>query len=318
MELKDLRYFCATAELEHITKAAEQLNIAQPYLTRVIHQIEEEVGGELFSKVGRRIKLNSNGAVFYKHAKKVLSDMNILLSEMDYIFDRKEQTITLACNTESFSTHLIRDFNEQNHDYALSILQVKTKDMIPSLLNGSVQFVLSCPPLSTEGVSDVIETIDVFDVMGCLVFPDGHRLLSKPFVTIDDIRDEKLITMPKGSAMRNRLQPIFDAYNYHPKIICESDNLNAITQSVKDGVGFAFVTELIIAEYPELWNNVKQVEIPDAVGHYGLSYIKYDVDNRNIHDFRNFALDFFESMTKKTLETRPQFLEQCQSTDLHK
>ena len=41
MELRDLRYFCMTAELEHVTKAADKLGVAQPYLTKVIGQIEE-------------------------------------------------------------------------------------------------------------------------------------------------------------------------------------------------------------------------------------------------------------------------------------
>lgn len=309
MELKDLRYFCTTAELEHVTKAAEKLNIAQPYLTRVIHQIEDDVGGELFSKVGRRIKLNPNGEVFYKCAKKVLADMDILNNEMDYIFDRKEQTITLVSNTESFSTHLILAFNRKSPDYSLSILQVKTNDMIDSLVNGSAQFALSSPPLPTEGVSDVVETINIFEAVGCLLLPPNHRLLNKQAVSIDDIREEKLVTMPKGSGMRNRLQPIFDEYHYYPKIVCESDNLNVITQAVQSGVGYAFVTEVIMTDYPELWENVRKIDIPDVVGHYGLSYNKHLVNGRNAAHFKNFIVNFFDDLMEKTINTRPQFLE---------
>ncbi len=308
MELKDLRYFCATAELEHVTRASEKLNIAQPYLTRVIHQIEYEVGGELFNKAGRRIKLNPNGEIFYKYAKKVLADMDILNSEMDYIFERKEHTITLMSNTESFSTHLIHAFNDSNSGYSISILQVKTNEMIDALVNGSAQFALSSPPLPTDGVADVIETIPVFDVLGCILLPPNHPLLKKDSVTIDDLREEKLITMPKGSGMRNRLQPVFDEYDYRPKILCESDNLNVITQAVQSGMGYAFVTEVIMMDYPELWGNVKKVNIPDVVGYYGLSYNKHTVNGRIEGHFKNFIVNFFNELSEKTKNARPSFL----------
>ncbi|MEG1461458.1 MAG: LysR family transcriptional regulator, partial [Oscillospiraceae bacterium] len=277
--------------------------------TRVIHQIESEVDCELFSKNGRRIKLNSNGEVFYKYAKKVLADMEILFSEMDYILERREQTITLISNTESFSTQLINDFNRNSPDYSLSILQVRTNEMLDALVNGDAQFALSCPPLPVDGISDVIETINVFGAVGCLLFPSGHPLLNKKSISVDDLREEKLITMPKGSGMRNRLQPIFDVNNFHPRIICESDNLNVITQAVQSGVGYAFVTEVIMMDYPELWGNVRKVDIPDVVGYYGLSYNKHTVAGPNAANFKKFIVNFFNELSEKAIKTRPEFLE---------
>lgn len=310
MELKDLRYFCTTAELEHVTRAAEKLNIAQPYLTRVIHQIEAEVGGELFDKTGRRIKLNPNGKVFYRHAKKILVGMDLLHDEMDYLFDRKEQTITLVSNIESFSTHLIHAFNEISPDYSLSILLVKTNEILDALISGEAQFALSSPPMPTDGISDIVETINIFSALGCIILPTGHPLLGKKSVTIDDLRNEKLITMPRGSGMRNRLQPIFDEYHYYPKILCESDNLNVITQAVQSGMGYAFVTEVIMMEYPELWDNVVRIEIPDVIGHYGLSYNKHAIDGRNAAHFKSFITDFFGKLSEKAINSRPAFLKQ--------
>ncbi len=85
MELRDLRFFCLTAELQHVSKTAEKLGIAQPYLTKIIGQIEEELGTQLFDKVGRQIRLNHYGEVFYIKAKKVLADMENLYTEMDYV-----------------------------------------------------------------------------------------------------------------------------------------------------------------------------------------------------------------------------------------
>ena len=61
MELKDLRYFCLAAELGSITRAAETLGVSQPFVTKVINRLEEELGTQLFDINKRRIVLNTNG-----------------------------------------------------------------------------------------------------------------------------------------------------------------------------------------------------------------------------------------------------------------
>lgn len=302
MELRDLRYFCLTAEIEHVTKAADRLGIAQPFLTRIIKQIEEEIGGELFEKAGRRIRLNSNGEVFYKYAKQVLADMERLYSEMDYVFDRKEQMITLLCNTESFATRLILAFREQNPEYALSVLHVSQQEMIEALTTGAAQFALCYPPISEkEGLNLV--TKESFCVKGIVLLPPEHPLLQKKTIVLEDLCGERLVTMPKNSGMRNKLQPIFDKYDFHPQIVFESNNLNMITQAVQSGFGYAFVTPLIMEDYPELWQNCVDIDNPEVVGSYGLTYNKLTVENRNSRHFRDFVLSFLSRLQEDFKES---------------
>lgn len=297
MELRDLRYFCLTAEMEHVTKAADRLGIAQPFLTKVIRQIEEEIGGELFEKIGRRIRLNSSGEVFYKYAKRVLADMDRLYSEMDYEFDRKEQMITLLCNTESFATRLILSFKEQSPNYALSVLHVSQQEMIEALTTGEAQFALCYPPISEkEGLNFI--TKEAFSVKGIVLLPPGHPLLKKRILVLDDLRGERLVTMPKNSGMRNKLQPIFDKYDFHPQIVFESNNLKMITQAVESGFGYAFVTPLIMEDYPEMHKYCVDIDISEGIGGYGLTYNKLTVENRNARHFRDFVINFLDDLQK--------------------
>lgn len=309
MELRDLRYFCLTAEMEHVTKAADKLGIAQPFLTRIIRQIEEEIGGELFEKAGRRIQLNPNGEVFYKYAKQVLADMERLHAEMDYVFDRKEQSITLLCNTESFATQLILAFREQNPNYALSVLNVTQEEMIAALITGEAQFAICSPPINeNEGLNLV--TKNAFKIKGIVLLPPGHPLLEKDVLVLDDLRGERLVTMPRKSAMRNKLQPIFDKYAFYPQIVFESNNLKMITQAVYSGFGYAFVTPLILEDYPELRAYCMDIDVPEVIGEYGLTYNKLTVENRNARHFRDFVLDFLEELQVRfsDWETRPAAL----------
>jgi DNA-binding transcriptional LysR family regulator len=73
MELRHLRYFVAVAEALSFTKAAENLHLAQPSLTRQIKDLEAEIGVRLFDRAGKRISLTSEGESFLLDARQLLT-----------------------------------------------------------------------------------------------------------------------------------------------------------------------------------------------------------------------------------------------------
>lgn len=294
MEIRDLRYFCTVAEMEHITKASASLNITQPYLTKVIHRLEEDVGGELFEPAGRRIKLTYAGEVFYKYARRVLAAVDNLYSEMDYIFDRHAQTVSVLVNTDSLSTRLIQEFNRTDPDYALSVQFATLQEMEEALLNGSAQFAISSPPI--KSCESDIDTRQIMSVSGCILLPPGHRYTGRDKVTIDEIREERIVTMPKGAAMRNRLQPALDDYSYHPKIVLETNNLSIIAKAVQNNLGIAFITELMAIDFGTPRDSIVGIDIPDVVAHFGLSWNRLTVENRSCKHFLNFVQGFFADL----------------------
>ena len=139
-------------------------------------------------------------------------------------------------------------------------------------------------------------TKEAFSIRGIVLLPPEHALLSKKTVTLEDPRGERLVTMPKNSGMRNKLQPVFDKYDFHPQIVFESNNLNMITQAVQSGFGYAFVTPLIMEDYPELGRYCVNIDIPEVEGGYGLTYNKLAIKNRNAKHFMEFVIGFLEKL----------------------
>src|SRR5512144_3230194 len=73
MELRHLRYFVAVAENLSFTKAAAKLHLAQPSLTRQIHNLEEEIGVRLLNRSKTQVALTEEGRTFLLDARRVLA-----------------------------------------------------------------------------------------------------------------------------------------------------------------------------------------------------------------------------------------------------
>ena len=83
MELYQIRYFLKVAETEHMTRAARELNLSEPTLSRTIRQLEEELETKLFERRGRSIVLTESGSILMSRASEVLKQMEGLQAEAE-------------------------------------------------------------------------------------------------------------------------------------------------------------------------------------------------------------------------------------------
>src|SRR5690348_11782859 len=74
MELRQLRYFEAVARNRHVSRAAHELHLAQPSLSKQLRALEAELGVALFDRVGRRVELTEAGKLFLSHTRRVLAE----------------------------------------------------------------------------------------------------------------------------------------------------------------------------------------------------------------------------------------------------
>ncbi|HEX3890227.1 MAG TPA: LysR family transcriptional regulator, partial [Verrucomicrobiae bacterium] len=72
MELRHLRYFVAVAEEENVSRAALKLHISQPGISRQIHDLEDDLGFQLFERSAKSVRLTGAGKVFLTEARVVL------------------------------------------------------------------------------------------------------------------------------------------------------------------------------------------------------------------------------------------------------
>lgn len=297
MDIKDLRFFCTTAELEHVTKAADKLCISQPFLTKIIGDIEKDIGTKLFDKAGKNIKINRSGEVFYNQAKRILAEVDNLYTEMDYELERKERSSSLLCNTEAYAARLVESFHKTNMPHSLVVKYTSKQEMIEALNRSEADFALCSPPIDDNDYTNLKTEIVLSDV-GCVMLPPDHPLLKKDTIMLSDLEGIPLSTNLKGGAMRSKLDQIFESYNFHPQIDFESYSISMIIRSVMCGKRYAFLTWLLVDDYPEIRQYCRKIDIPNnnIIGVFGLTYSRVEIANRYNESFRSFAVNFLRDL----------------------
>lgn len=166
MTLEQLRIFLAVAEREHVTRAAEALNLTQSAVSGAVNALESRHGVKLFHRVGRRIELTEAGRVLVGQAKVILADVHVAEIAMADLSDIRRGTLTVFASQTIASYWLPRRLVGFNGRYP----QI---DLKPEVGNTA-----QCAQAVIAGVAD-------------LGFIEG--IINEPALSIELVADDRLV-----------------------------------------------------------------------------------------------------------------------------
>ena len=204
MDLRVLRYFLTVAREQSFTKAAEQLNITQPTLSRQLAALEEELGAKLFNRGGHSITLTNEGLLLKRQALEIVDLEEKIISEFKGNTESIEGKITIGCGeflaVEALAK-ICRQYKEKYPRVQFGI-HTGTADNISEMMNkGLVDIDLFLEPVSTEG-------LDYIRLQGCDHWVVGMNpddpLAQKEVITKKDLLDLPLI-LPERTNVQSEL-----------------------------------------------------------------------------------------------------------------
>lgn len=204
MELRVLRYFLTVAKEQSFTKAAEQLHITQPTLSRQLAALEEELGTLLFNRRGRSITLTNEGILLKRRALELIDLEDKIVDEFKKSEGVVEGVITIGCGEFAAVELLAKisaDFKKKYPMVQIAI-HTGTADTIMEMMNkGLVDIGLFLEPVSTEN----LEYIRILDSDRWVVSmkPDDE-LAKKEFITKEDLLELPLI-LPERLSVQSEL-----------------------------------------------------------------------------------------------------------------
>ena len=144
MDLKRLHYFCTIAEQGSISKAARQLNMAQPPLGKRLQELEEEIGAPLFRRLPRKMVLTEAGTFLYRQACDILSRVNRLKRETITIATRKKRVVNIGVSYLylRYFNLVLMDYYRNRPDWDINVVVSDSSHLEEMLLNHSLDIAL--------------------------------------------------------------------------------------------------------------------------------------------------------------------------------
>jgi DNA-binding transcriptional LysR family regulator len=248
MELRHLRYFVAVAEELNFTKAAAKLHLAQPSLTRQIHNLEEELGVQLLNRSKSQVAMTEEGRSFLVDARRILSLASQSVLAVQRLSRGEIGQLNLAY-LPNFDFELLpetlRAFRQQFPHVALNLFDMTPAEQLRALEArkidlGFVGLPPSSPPSGLQWESIACHRTVV-------VLPLKHRLARKRQVRLRDLETMFFVGMSEKThpSFRAWLNQTCQQAGFTPRVLQDAELEPALMTFVAEGLGVTLARENI-------------------------------------------------------------------------
>jgi DNA-binding transcriptional LysR family regulator len=293
LELLQLRYFQTVARLQHMTKAAEELHIGQPSLSKTIARLEEDLGVPLFDRQGRQIRLNQFGKVFLHRVERAFMELETGKHEINDLTGLDRGVISLAVSISSVLPGLLGSFLTRYPDIRFQQFLGTTHSMKHQLEQGEVDFCISSTPLESPDIEwKPLFTEEIF-----LIVSKEHPLASREEIHLREVEHEPFISMNSRYGLRDLTDDFCRQAGFTPHIAFEGDDQTVLGELVKEGLGVSFTPALTLGSVRS--NKIKRLRIvePKCQRTIGLAHSKSRYLSKAAQQFYSYTIDYFSKLT---------------------
>ena len=299
MDLLQLKYFQVVARLENITRAAEELHIAQPSLSKTIARLEESLGVPLFERAGKRIHLNQFGETFLRRVDRSFSELENGQRELADLAGLESRSITVGVSSSRLLPNFLKEYLTCNASVKFRLRHIANQQELENqLLNGKIDLsIFFSPSMHSEIHCEPLLVEEIF-----LAVPPNHRLADRTKIQLSEVANDSFINVTTDLEFWTTTNNFCLQAGFTPNIVFEIESLDVIVSLVNAGLGVAFL--------PACWyqgSNSKsspihlQIETPACQRTFWLSWKKERYVSKLTRNFTKFALEYFSSANKNSL-----------------
>ncbi|MFD9462471.1 LysR substrate-binding domain-containing protein [Streptomyces sp. NPDC060027] len=250
LDLRQLRYFVAVAEAEHVGRAAERLHISQSPLSRQIAQLEKNLGLTLFERSQQRIRLTSDGRVFLTEARALLRHADRLENLGRRLGRGEEGGLCIGYVADAMHTGVLpsalRTLRDQRPGIHVALYDQESSEQFEGLRQRSLDIALVRTP-PPEGDPDLNAAPLLRDPL-LLALPEKHALAQCREVTPDDLDGQPWIAVAdaRDPAWRDTFVASCVASGFTPDIRLDAADPLTALGLVASGLGLALIQRSMV------------------------------------------------------------------------
>lgn len=207
MDTRVLKYFLTVAQTNNITKAAKQLHVTQPTLSRQIMDLEHELNATLFDRNQRRMQLTRAGVLFQRRATTILQLLDQTEEELHQKGDALTGTVNLGCvvsNASAFLMQLVNQFQQQHPDVFFNLFDGDGDVLRRQIDEAETELACLIEPVEAAKYNYLV--LPVHEQWGIILRADDPLAQRKSF-TKDDLSKLPLI-IPHRNIVRDQVSDI--------------------------------------------------------------------------------------------------------------
>ena len=281
MDLSTVRWFLTVAAVGNVTRAAAELRISQPGLSRAIARLERELRAPLFDREGRTLRLNRYGEIFREHAERLVATEDAARRALAQAADPDHGEVGLAfLHTQGtvLVPELLRSYRSGHPRVTFRLTQGSSEHIEEAVSSGHADMAITSPrpedlawhPLSTERLR--------------LAVPADHRIAGRAEVDLTEVAAEPFIVMRHGYGLRSITEGLFRAAGVQPEIAFEGEEATTLRGLVAAGLGVAVVPP------GDPVAGAEDVVIAGARRTIGLAWVAGRTRTPAVEDFRRFVI----------------------------
>lgn len=247
MDFEKIESFLTLAKFQHFTKAADELYISQPALTKRIHALEQELGVPLFNRMGNQTFLTIHGEAFRPYAESLIATYNSAKEYIRQIENMEHGTLNFGA-TNFIGVYMlpaiIARFSKKYPNITINMNINSSKTILEMLHKNQLEFVFLSDYILEENDDYIIEHYWQDNLK--LIVGNEHPLFHEKSCSFFDVKDDLYITKKKQSSQYKFLDQIFRKYNFDFSNKFFISTQDAIKEAVINHVGISIMSELAV------------------------------------------------------------------------
>lgn len=245
MTVKQLRAFLAVAQTLSFSMACERLHLSQSALSLAIKSLEAQLGGALFQRTTRHVKLTPEGEALWPMARQLLADWDDVQDAMRQRFSLQQGQVTLASMPAfagSWLPTMLKDFRQRYPHIAVKVQDVVNEEVIERVRRGQVELGICFAPPSMDGLKFEPLYLDHFVAA---IAPDAPYVaaISQDSAVLPwrDLLSMPMVLLQRPSSVREMVERFLKAHHLEAEVAFESHQLATVGAMVSAGLGGSIV-----------------------------------------------------------------------------
>lgn len=238
MELDQLRYFLRVAERQSFTRAAAELGISQPALSRSIQKLEEELGQPVLERRSRTVLLTDAGALLQARAQQVLTLLDDTKAELQDDGQRGRVRVgAIPTIAPYFLPRILREFSREFPQATLLVREHTTETLLKCCAQGELDLAILALPISAK----YLEVEVLFEEELLLVLAPAHPLVQREKVRLSDLEPYPFVLLEEAHCLSDNILSFCRQRSFQPVVVERTSQLAMVQELVSLAHGVSLI-----------------------------------------------------------------------------